>query len=659
MKKKTKQLLTSIALGAIYIWILALYLPYYPAYSWIIDGNQWGRIQVSLSLLIFVFLLTLAVAFGIRKLKKKDWSLGAMSFWSALVGVLILNLGMASLPFVIGWDASTHYFITVREIAENWHFRSGIHPYLIELVLGIIGAIIGLKFVPMIMVVIGAILLVWGLWRWTTLLQLPPALQRITILTFFLIPTFQFQMTKDTKLDIILTGVILLALSFWYEKKHIKAAILLGLAPLMKLTAFWFWPGYVLYLLHVTWSVRKGKRKFPAQLKKTIVSILVLLFPLVAWGSWNIIRSEQPVTTKNFFRILIKSSGTGVKIVPLHKKVPELQSSLEEVQFLTLQSEPAQLSLAFAATTTLPKPVQTEVTEDTTPPRERPRVTARSEELERYGGWSLNPFSRIYSVLTSKNILVVMRHHTDMGFYWPWLVLGGILAFFLGARKRKQSLETFWIYGVLMVIFILWLYQGEGVPWYGIPMLMGLLPLCILWMEKYLLNPKIMTFFFIPPLVMGCIAWVYHYQPDYTLLSNQYWKNPTPENFYEVQQKFYRHEMIIGDIVNAPEHQTEKVWKIGSMVNAFIDQYDERVIHDPLIDRWAQFSYNKDDQKILDILAHNNIQWFVVDRYVPNIEMNPFGTLHQKYDGLMEFLNEHGDIHHDIRRLRLYRIKGG
>ncbi len=599
----------------LYVIILSLYVPSYSVHKWMLSPVEFfQRIYVVALLLIIIWLLILGIIWLIERKTKTPFGILPKLSWSFIASIVVLNLLSSSLPFVIGWDSSTHYFLTIKEIIENNYFRSGIYPYLTELVLGGIGKLVGFEATPTILLMSGVLVFLYGLQRWCQSLKITKQLSSILIVTLFMIPAVQFQFLRDIKLDILLTGIILLGVTAWYEKKYIKAAIFIGISPLIKITTLWFLGCFGLFLL-VLWITKKDRKKIG-------LTLMILVIPLLCWGSWNIVRSDTKITTKNIVSLFIKGQKRDPK---LNLKLPPSEG--KEIQKI----------------------------KSSTPKTKRPKRTGFSEEVERYGGWSHNPFKRFYTILTSKYIVNGGTYYTNLSVLWLWFFLVGLALPFYRDFK-KQSQEHLWIYGTLVIGVFVWGYVGEGVAWYGFPILIPLMIMVCANLRSKIPSKILYTILGIP-LFLGITTWMNYYDLRHIAVTMQWWKNPTIETKKSIESRFFRLEMEVGEFLNTNYREGDITWWVGTMVGIYVDQYDERMVKDDQLDRWTQMVHGRTNEEILRLLKQNNIRWFLVDNSTPGLEINRNGTLHQKYNAFKTFLEENTTIALENKKMRVYKLK--
>jgi hypothetical protein len=313
------------------------------------------------------------------------------------------------LPFPLGWDTATEYFLTVKNLIATGSLRNGILPAAIEIVLASGSVFFGMSFTSFLLLFWGSFLPIFII-SFAKEIGVSRLIAIVFALTFFLLPAIEFQLSKDLKLDVILLETILVALVFWRRKYFHLSAFLLGIAVVQKLTVFFFFPAFLILII-----IKK------INLRSKILVILTLFLPLFVFGITNFASLNYP-SLQNF---------QNAKEVFLYAK--NLDQKIDFTEFAPQGT------------------------------------TGFKEEVGRYSGFSKVFFKKIVALLTSKEIPTPQKQFVDLGFWFFVLFPFFMWEFFKKAKDTKRKdLEILFL---AMIFFVFWIWLGFGVPWYGFPAL--------------------------------------------------------------------------------------------------------------------------------------------------------------------------------------------
>ena len=547
---------------------------------------------------IFVFIITFFWS-EFKGLLNKFFTQGVrFNVWhsiavSLVLSVVVLNFLQTFFPFSIGWDSSNHYLLTTKLLMEGEGLRGGIFPPFVEIVLAIFGKFFGLSGVQFLLVFFGS-LLPFTFYMVGKYFKIKEPLNILLALSFFLIPAIGFQLSKDVKFDIIYLQLLLIVLVHSRAK---IALLLLGFAPLMKLTAFWFFP--VAFLAQF---VNFSKKR----IKEILFSILLLILPFSIWGIFNLVNyGEIPTNTHELQNVLLKGKDVQPKV-----KIPKVLS----------------LNSSFIVSI---EPVKT--TEN------KYNSTSFQEEVGRYSGFETNFFKKIWSIFTSPNIPAVSKQYVDLGFLWIIFLPILIFVFYEGFRKKDELL----LLGFLATgFFIPWIFMTEGVAWYGLPFLAILFILVgkvLTQYEKLKITNLVIVFFVLLSVFTGLYSRLSHSGINQILTSLSWASIPTTENADRLANVYFTEERKVADILN--EDPDPVIFRIGTLAKFWLSYPDARVVEDPQLDIWSRIIYGRDVDGILSVLKDNNIKYLLIDRGTVSIETDKNGTLHKKFQNLQDFVS--------------------
>ncbi|MCF7812604.1 hypothetical protein K9M59_03355 [Candidatus Gracilibacteria bacterium] len=498
-------------------------------------------------------------------------------FLSIVLTITSLNIFQTFFPFSVGWDSLNHYFVTIRELAENGVLRSGIFPPFTEIVLAFPTQILGLSAVPFFLVLTGGIL--WGLMLGAgKKLQIPQEVNGLLATTFFLLPAVQFQLSRDPKMDIVFLIFLFGSFSFFREKRWDWAALLLGISSLLKLTSLWFFP-FFLFLFIRDVSFKKYR---------LLLRIIGLLFlPLLLWGGMNFMRTSD---------------------------IPQNISAQKEIFFRGPDYSPQ---------------LKTEHTEFSS--------TGFQEEVTRYSGYSANPLVRLWSAFTDQNVPPHYRQYVDNGFWW-FVLLPVVFGFLLYFWKKKDS-DDFWLVILGGCFFLCWVWWGHVIAWYGWPWMILLLFLAGRILTRDVSWKRTLIFLFMISLGLGLFSRLEHTFRAPLMASLSWAAFPNQENANRLSDEFFREEKEVARLLH--QDPKAKIYRIGTMTNFWIQNADRRIFDDPQLDRFAMLAEEDNDfSSLKKQLQDQNFQYILVDRATASIEREESGTLHQKFSNFQIFADQ-------------------
>jgi hypothetical protein len=336
-----------------------------------------------------------------------------------------LNFSQNFYPFSVGWDSANHYLLTIKLLIENGDLRTGIFPAFIEIVLGIFGKIFGLTGVQFLIIFWGSLLpitfyMVGKRFKINNLLNI------LLAISLFFIPAIQFQFSNDVKLDIIYLQLLLVILAYFQTKRSL---LLLGFAPLAKLTAFWLFP-VAIFSQFIDFTKKKIKIVF--------ISIIILFLPISIFCISNLLEYGQlPSNLYQWQEILLKGKNNQPKV----DFTPILSAKLDWV----------------ASINAIKNTKKSKYTS-----------TSFKEEVSRYSGFETNFFKKIWAIFTSPNIPFVNKQYVDLGFLWILFLPILIFSLYLSFKQKK---EIFLLSSLAISFFLPWIFITEGIAWYGGPFL--------------------------------------------------------------------------------------------------------------------------------------------------------------------------------------------
>ncbi len=515
---------------------------------------------------------------------------------SLVLSVVILNFSQTFFPFSLGWDSSNHYLVTTKLLIEEGVLRGGIFPPFLEIIMAIFGKFVGLSGVQFLFIFWGSFL-PFIFYLVARKFKVKEPLNILLSLSLFLLPAISFQLSKDLKLDIIYLELLLIILVYFRKRISI---LLLGFAPLIKLTAFLFFPIVILFLFI---------KYFKKGLKLFLFSVFWLVLPFSIWGGVNLINyGHLPSNISQWQNILLK----GKTIQP-------------QINFSKILSLKQNLVVSIKAISTK----STEI--------EKYSSTAFKEEVGRYSGNESNFFKKIWAIFTSPKIPILNKQYVDLGFLWILFLPIFIFSLYEGIKKKD---EIFLLSLLAMEFFILWIFMTEGVAWYGLPFIAILFILLgkILTRYKELKITNLVIVFFVSISIFTGFLNVLSQVSINQLLTSLSWAStPTTENADRLASIYFDEELQVTNILNKDPKAI--VFRVGTLVKFWLSNPDERTIEDPQLEIWRKLSYGKSNEMLFNILKKNKIKYILIDQGTISIETDQQGTLHKKYKNLLDFIS--------------------
>ncbi len=585
-------------MGFLVLSFFGFFMAKFGVFTWWIFGSllvgiivfQWEQVK------------TLLYKIFIQKIKLNHWQLLTVAI---VMTVSVLNFIQSFFPFSIGWDSHNHYLLTINTLMESGVLRTGIFPPFTEIILGIFGVFSGLSGVQFLIVFWGSLLPLTFYWVGRRF-GIAEKLNLALALALFCIPAIQFQLSKDLKMDVIYLQLLLVVLAYISTKRGL---LLLGFAPLLKLTALWFLPIAVMVTIY-QWLFKN--------IKVLLVSLVLLLLPFSLWTGTNLIsHGTIPKTMGQWQNIILKGDASSP-----HFNIPQ---TLSFKPYWVASAEPVGSS--------------SEVVSDEEPSSQAPlKSTAFEEEVGRYAGFETNFFKKLWAIFTSPNIPSQSKQYVNLGFLWmfflPVLILVLVYSWKVDRSKFVLSLSA-------LTFLLAWVFVAEGVAWYGLPFI-ALLWLLSGWLianEKLIKKSvqNVVLVFVLFAVLFGLWDRLVHVlkNPIFTAMS---WSMDTSKaNQERLSKVFYTEELQVADILN--KDPSANIIRIGTMTKFWVHDSDARMIEDAQLDIWSRLVSGRGHKSIIQVLKNNKVQYILIDRNTVSIETNGQGTLHKKFTDLQSFIN--------------------
>ena len=270
---------------------------------------------------------------------------------------------------------------------------------------------------------------------------------------------------------------------------------------------------------------------------------------------------------------------------------------------------------------------------DLTHPRCQP--TARREEVDRYWGYGAGLGHYLGLPWRSVMSLDVRGYYVILS---PLLLLTPLLIFYPALRRNRPLCWLGW--GTLLYLG-LWVIAGNGVPWYGIGLMLGF----SIWVAALVCRaPDRRTRtaaagFFIVALLLAVSQRLWQHQQHQDLLSYG-WGKSSADAMLALQLPGYAE--AVSHIVELNRGgETGFVYRVGTFIPYFIPRSLMLVpINDNQLDRFNCLNQEQDHRLTLQRLRALGYNGLIVDLNTATIEADPDGTLHRKLDRLLAFLSD-------------------
>jgi len=261
--------------------------------------------------------------------------------------------------------------------------------------------------------------------------------------------------------------------------------------------------------------------------------------------------------------------------------------------------------------------------------------TSRDEELDRY--WGFGKGLRHYLGVPWR----VVMNTDSQGYYLttsPFLLLFPLILLYPAFWKKRIVRLLF--FGTLLHI-LQWVIMGNGIPWYGIGMFLGL---AVMAEAFFVLAPNPPVRIAVSTLLLLSIA---------TAFSFRLWQFDMQRNLYEfawgkASAEVLR-EMTIPEYDDIAEHverlskNTERpfLYRAGTFISYFIPRNLTVITqNDNQLGFFNCLNQEEDHALTLKRLQALGFHSIVFDTNTATIEQDPNGTLHQKVKRFIDFAND-------------------
>lgn len=598
--------------------------------------------------------------------KISSWKVSLEFSYSNLVlPISLFVLGFASIhlmdnlsPMPRGWDGLNRYILVARNIAET---GSGVKigsDYAWELIIAFFYGIdqkIAL-FWTSLPGILNYIVIFLLLKKFTNTRN-----AGLVIAFMISMPMMSFYLSDENKIDLahwLLGSTVLLALLKgldFEEKIKIKdysylwiAAVLSGFAFTVKFTGI-----ILIFALTTTFAYLESGYLFATAV------ILLSLVALAFQGGFNI---GSDFISSESFNYKIEIFGTALSLILagiaiFKKKLTQshlrnfiILCLLVAVPILPWMAKNFYESKTFSIANLIQGVTEAPMV-DFQASSTLCKSTGFFEEFDRYIGYNDNIFIRISAMpwhLTMSDI-GARGAYVDIGYSFLGFILFTILFFKFKDKRKNLVLFFAVIYGFL------WLIKANGVIWYGFPLMTFAaiaVALAFEELDKNKFGRAVIILSFLSWGVLSINARLTNFGNAVLLLNHA-----GLITYDDVQENIFPYADEIHDVL---KDHPGLIYKVGTPLGYYIPDFYTRSYDDQLIDDFycTYISYEQDPIKIIKIFEENNMKFLLFDSYTATIGNDPKGTLHNKVDVLVEFMNKYFDIvvYDDVRGYHLLYI---
>jgi len=280
--------------------------------------------------------------------------------------------------------------------------------------------------------------------------------------------------------------------------------------------------------------------------------------------------------------------------------------------------------------------------------------TAQTEELGRYLGYEENLFER-YLALPWKATMNTTVHgfYLDLSFLFLSFVPFGIILFWLRKKDYSEKKRQIWQVLILMggASWFFWVLVGSGVIWYGIfGFLLLLLLTTYLFYENQDIALKITTGTLVVLSVFSVIALRGSKFGNGATISYAYGMGTGLQVVDNIVPNYRQIACIVTGgtwledsmiCLSAEKTDTTPIYRIGTFIAYFIPNNNHRLFNDPQLDifKCVDDAFGNNDLITLRKLKEAGFKYFILDLNTATIEKDPNGTLHQKANRFVEWVN--------------------
>lgn len=236
----------------------------------------------------------------------------------------------------------------------------------------------------------------------------------------------------------------------------------------------------------------------------------------------------------------------------------------------------------------------------------------------------------------------IFRSLSNMGFagiVLAVLVLSALLGWTMKNRWSGYS-DTFKNLTVFLMSFgVLWLLVGNGIPWYGFPMLVVLVIYLMYAVLDLGFNHRSLTSWAVG---LGLLSYVvlsyglvFIAAPQPPKNAGLIYQEPVLRSFGEGLNRtetLSSFKPYLGEAIEyINQDATDKVYRVGTFFNYHIDFNDRRVLEDNQLGKYDNLIRNlEEDEQFIDLLKANGFRYILFDMNTATLDRTPEQTLKEK-----------------------------
>ncbi len=375
---------------------------------------------------------------------------------------------------------------------------------------------------------------------------------------------------------------------------------------------------------------------FAIAMKLTAVMVLLGLSVVLGLVTWIDGRDLRALATA----LAVFSAGVSAGIVPwlLHNEIrydeaiPLPVSTAPKIHDVRFSIEGVNPDAARPSTRTLPE----ELAVDTSHPN--CSVTDRAEELDRY--WGPDRGAGRFSTLWWRTVM-----NLDVGGFYVTLIPAILLApivVLLPSFWSKRMRWARWLAVFTGALLVLWTFLGNGVPWYGIGALLGLLlALEFLVHDRGQRTVSITVTVFVGLSLMLALSMrVSQFAKERAMLDYALGKQSAAA-YQEVLAPHYSvfRETVLERASAMPERPY--LYQIGTFIPYFLaDEPGHIGIADNQLGFFNCLNQERDASLTVSRLEALGFNSIIFDMGTSSIQSDPRGSLHRKVAAFVEFAND-------------------
>lgn len=575
---------------------------------------------------------------------------------TAFLILLAFNTVSTIRPLPVGFDSLILYHNTASLLTQYGQLVGGVGAYNYELLITWGLLLFQSRTAGLFIVYLGSMLGIGLLFE--TFRKKIDAINTLWWISFFVsLPMVSFLLHIDLKIDFPLLFFSLLAIRYAVKEaaqfknregiRHIvMTGIFLGIAFGVKYTTF-----MLLGVIVAFWAYEIGG---------IMVALGIINLILATLGMMNFWTFDNSFTLMTRQILIVVFLGFGLSLITIDivkKKLSWAKAKpfiLLGIIFI-LTMTPWFIKNGIESQSPTPHALLYGVNQNVDPllktlhnsPAACPSIPTYDEFSKYTGNFSGNSLLLPLKILWEVNINSGLANNriTDISFIFLGLVVW-VLWGWKKAAREEVTLERMTLFTGLYGI--LWLLSANGIIWYGMPVLVG-----IIWVyAEVLKKEKWIKIILATALLLG-MALIYSEsggQAEGILYAG---KVINEEIFRE--QAFSGSEKI-EEILNSESELGKNILWNGNFMQYLIDYNDRRVLGDTFLETFDCKLEQSTPQETLSKLHEYNIGYILYSPVVLKVEVDQEGPLHQRFARLEDFANNYLILEVYRPKMQLYRV---